>query len=286
MRSLVPQYELRAPATLAEALDTLAAEPGTWRPFAGGTDLMVLFEAGRLDHKRFISLWRLRELRFIAVSDTEVAIGAVSTYSDVRRHPVLASEFPMLSAAAAETGGVANQNRGTIGGNIANASPAADTPPALLAYGAVLEIASARGTRRIRYDEFHRGYKQMDLAPHEVIHSIHLPRRTGAPRQFYRKVGTRRAQAISKVCLAGAIEVEQGIVMDARIGIGSVAPTVIRARHVEKAISGQRLDERTIHLARDAVAADISPIDDIRSTVRYRTEVTRNLVEQFLREVS
>jgi CO/xanthine dehydrogenase FAD-binding subunit len=286
MRSVVPEYELRTPATLAEALDVLAAEPGVWRPFAGGTDLMVLFEAGRLDHKRFISLWRLRELRFIAASDSEVAIGAASTYSDVRRHPVLASEFPMLCAAAAETGGVANQNRGTIGGNIANGSPAADTPPALLAYDAVLEIASARGTRRVPYDKFHRGYKQMDLAADELIHSIHLPRRTGGLRQFYRKVGTRRAQAISKVCLAGAITIEQGIVMDARIGLGSVAPTVIRARHVEKAVTGRRLDRDTIQLARAAVPADVSPIDDIRSTAQYRTEVTRNLIEQLLHEAS
>jgi len=282
VRSYVPAYDLRVPATLAEALDLLGAEPGHWRPFAGGTDVMVLLEAGRLEHRHFVSISHLRELRFVEVTEHEVTLGALSTYSDVRRHPVLRAEFPMLCLAAAETGGAANQNRGTLGGNIANASPAADTPPALVAYDAEIELVSRRGIRRVAYDRFHSGYKKMDLAADELIRAVRVPRRARAWHQFYRKVGTRRAQAISKVCVAGALNIEKGFVTEIRIALGSVAPTVIRARRAEAAVIRQRLDTRTVQAARDAVAADITPIDDIRSTARYRLEVARNLVEEFL----
>lgn len=282
MRSYIPSFDLRVPDTLAEVLELFAEGPGTWQPFAGGTDLMVLLEAGRLEHKNYVSVSTLRELRTIDVTDGGVSVGAASTFTEILRHPVLAAEFPMLCAAAAETGGVANQNRGTLGGNIANASPAADSPPALLAYDAELEIVSRRGSRRLPYERFHTGYKKVDLAPDELIRAIFLPRRTRPRRQVYRKIGTRRAQAISKVCFAGAIEVEGGIVTDARVAFGSVAPTVVRARRAEDALRGKPLDRETVAAARDAVAADISPIDDIRSTARYRAWVAANLLEDLL----
>jgi CO/xanthine dehydrogenase FAD-binding subunit len=281
MRSYVPAYDLRVPATLEQALDLLADPQGRWKPFAGGTDLMVVFEAGRLEHTRYVSVGHLADLQFISESADQIAIGAMTTYTDVRRHPLLASEFPMLSAAAAETGGLANQNRGTLGGNIANASPAADTPPALLAYDAELELVSRRGSRRVPYDRFHTGYKKMDLAPDELIRAIHLPRRAGR-RHFYRKVGTRRAQAISKVCIASVIELDRNTITYARIAIGSVAPTVIRARNAEAAVTGKPLNRETVDAAISAVASDISPIDDIRSTKRYRAAVCANLVEELL----
>lgn len=284
MRSFVPAYELHIPANVDEALAWLASEPGRWRPFAGGTDLMVLLEAGRLEHTRFISLQGLRDLRYVEAGVREVSLGALTTYSDVRRHPLLAAEFPLLGLAAAETGGVANQNRGTLGGNIANGSPAADSPPALLAYDAVLELASTRGARRVPYESFHTGYKQMDLAPDEVITAIHVPRRPGRRHHFYRKVGTRRAQAISKVCIAGVLELQEGVMTDVRLAFGSVAPTPVRARHTEAALRGRPLDEGTIAAAREAVARDIAPIDDLRSTAQYRLVVARNLVEELLRD--
>ena len=285
MRSYIPAYELRVPATLQEALALLADDAGRWRPFAGGTDLMVLLEAGRLEHTRYISLGRLAELRFVSESASTVSIGAMTTYADVQKHALLRAEFPMLCAAAGETGGVANQNRGTIGGNIANGSPAADSPPALLAYDAELELVSRRGTRRVPYDRFHTGYKRMDLAPDELIGAVHLPRRPGSRRHFYRKVGTRRAQAISKVCIAGVIELE-GTITHARLALGSIAPTVVRARHAEAAITGKPPGRDTIEAARTAVLSDISPIDDIRSTARYRATVTANLVEELLTSVT
>ena len=281
MRSYVPAYDLRVPATLQQTLDLLADEPGRWKPFAGGTDLMVVFEAGRLEHTHYVSLGHLADLRFISESADSVAIGAMTTYTDVRKSPLLASEFPLLCAAAAETGSLANQNRGTLGGNIANASPAADSPPALLAYDAELELVSKRGSRRVPYDRFHTGYKKMDLAPDELIRAIHLPRRAGR-RHFYRKVGTRRAQAISKVCIAGVIELDRNTITQARIAIGSVAPTVIRARHAEAAVTGKPLTRQTVDAAISIVPTDISPIDDIRSTARYRAAVSANLVEELL----
>lgn len=281
MRSHIPSFELRVPSTVGEALDWLGEKPGTWQPFAGGTDLMVLLEAGRLHHRNYVSLSKLRDLRSIEVASGEVCIGAMATFTDIRRHAVLAAELPMLCAAAAETGGVANQNRGTLGGNIANASPAADSPPALLAYDAELEIVSRRGSRRVPYDRFHAGYKQMDLAPDELITAIRVPRRRRV-RQVYRKVGTRRAQAISKVCFAGTIEMEDGIVTAARVAFGSVAPAVVRARRTEEVLIGKPLDRQNVAAARKAVAADISPIDDLRSTARYRAWVAANLLEELL----
>ena len=164
MRAYVPQYRLVAPKALDEALELLAREPGTWRPFAGGTDLMVLLEAGKLTHRNYINIRHLKELRFIDVSDQHVTLGALTTYTDVQANPVLREEFPMLCQAASETGGLAIQNRGTLGGNIMNASPAADSPPALLVYDAALELLSVNGSRWVSYEGFHTGYKQMIIS--------------------------------------------------------------------------------------------------------------------------
>ena len=212
----------------------------------------------------------------------QVVINALTTYSDILASEALTREFPLLGQAARETGGIATQNRGTIGGNIANASPAADTPPALLAYDAELDIASARGTRRIAYSTFHTGYKKMDLAPDELIVSVRLPRGRTWTREHYRKVGTRRAQAISKVCFAGALDVHDGIVRDVRLAFGSVAPACIRASSAEAALRGRLLDREAIAAARPALARDIAPIDDMRSTARYRATVAGNVMDEFL----
>ena len=282
MRSYLPSFDLRAPANLAAALGLLAAEPGRWHPFAGGTDLMVLFEAGKLTHSQFLSLWHLDELRGIVVTDNEIELRAMTTYTDILEHPVVGREFPLLCRAAQETGGIATQNRGTIGGNIANASPAADTPPALIVYDASLELVSMRGSRVVPYDTFHTGYKQMDLRADELIRAVRLRRSKGRQAQTYRKVGTRRAQAISKVCFAGTMSFDASHVSDVRFAFGSVAPTVIRAREAEAAVRGRVLNADTIAAARLALTADIAPIDDVRSTERYRRHVAEALLSEFL----
>src|SRR5436190_1243275 len=207
MRAYLPSYQLISPSSLREALDALSQNDGSWKPFAGGTDLMVLLEAGKLPQKNYVNIWNLKELRGIEVSDDHVTLGALTTYSEIQNHTVLQKEFPMLVQAAKETGGIAIQNRGTLGGNIVNASPAADSPPALLAYDAELELISKSGIRRIPYSKFHTGYKQMDIRADELLSAIHLPRSGNQRVHYYRKVGTRKAQAISKVCFAGVAEV-------------------------------------------------------------------------------
>lgn len=260
----------------------MARAPGEWRPCAGGTDLMVLLEAGKLAHRRYLNIWNCGELRDTSASDSEMTIGALATYTDVKQHPILQREFKLLCRAAEETGGIATQNRGTLGGNIANASPAADSPPALLVYDADLELISATGTRRVRYADFHTSYKKMNLRPDELIARIILPRGRGDWKTYYRKVGTRSAQAISKVCLAAAVKEEDGAIADIRIALGSVAPYVVRATKTENILRGKRLDSTAIAAARATLAAEIAPIDDMRSTAHYRSQIAQNLLQEFL----
>ncbi|HEV2802063.1 MAG TPA: xanthine dehydrogenase family protein subunit M [Pyrinomonadaceae bacterium] len=287
MRAYLPDYDLRAPKTLADALDLLARDAGVWRAFAGGTDLMVLLELGALAHKNFLSIRHLPELRGIEVAPAEIALGALTTYTDIQRNETIAREFPLLVAAARETGGIAIQNRGTLGGNIVNASPAADTPPALLVYDAELELVSASGTRRVAYREFHTGYKQLNMRPDELLARILLPRATGDLKTYYRKVGTRKAQAISKICFAaGARLGHDGRITDARLGLGSVAPTVLRCTRTEELLRERVPDAATIKEACAMLAQEITPIDDMRSTADYRTRVSANLLSDFLRQVA
>ena len=286
MRSYIPNYQLTTPHSLADVLSLLANEPGVWRPFAGGTDLMVLLEAGKLDHRNYVNIWPLAELRGIEVSKAHVTLGALTTYTDVQAHEVLRSEFPMLCQAASETGGLAIQNRGTLGGNIVNASPAADSPPALLAYDAEIELVSTQGSRWLPYHGFHTGYKQMLMRPDELLTRIRLPRNTTGASHYYRKVGTRKAQAISKVCLAAAGRTKNGRIEDVRIVLGSVAPIVVRCTQAENALRGQQPGAATTKSAQASLLREISPIDDIRSTANYRLQVASNLLADFVRTLN
>lgn len=286
MRAFLPGYYLETPRNLAGALERMAKEPGVWKPFAGGTDLMVLLEAGKLAHRKYLNIWNCAELRGIAASDDYIELGALTTYTEIRRDEILAREFPLLCRAAAETGSIATQNRGTLGGNIANASPAADSPPALLVYDAEIEMVSAGGARWVPYHRFHFGYKQMDLQPSELIRRIRLPRNKRDWKQYFRKVGTRRAQAISKICFAAAARVDAGKIADVRIVLGSVAPTVIRATRAEEALRGRQPATEIIKAAQDALAGEIAPIDDMRSTSRYRRAVARNLLAEFIESLA
>jgi CO/xanthine dehydrogenase FAD-binding subunit len=285
MRGHVPSYNLVSPASLADALAALAREPGVWQPFAGGTDLMVLLESGKLPHKNYLDIWNLAALRGTEVSTEHVTLGALTTYTEVQSHNVLREEFPMLCQAASETGGLAIQNRGTLGGNIVNASPAADSPPALLAYNGELELLSVRGSRWVPYQNFHTGYKQTIMQPDELLARIRLPRPRPDLQHYYRKVGTRKAQAISKICLAATARVSEGTVDHIRIALGSVAPVPLRCRKTEAVLQGAVLDESTIERARQELSREIVPIDDIRSTRDYRLRVSLNVLEDFLRQL-
>jgi CO/xanthine dehydrogenase FAD-binding subunit len=284
MRSYLPDFDLTVPGSLGEALALLAT--GGYRPFAGGTDLMVLLNAGHLPAARFLDLSRCQELRGIQESTTELAFGALTTFTELRDCQAVHRHCPNLVKSARLTGALAIQNRGTLGGNIVNASPAADTPPSLLAYGAEVELVSQRGTRRVAYEAFHRGYKQMDLAPDELLLRVIVPKPAGRTFHFYRKVGTRQAQAISKICLAAFARLEGGAVAEFRVGLGSVAPVPARARHAEAVILGKPLGALPLEEARTALLQDLSPIDDIRSTAHYRRVVAQNVLGQMLLELA
>jgi CO/xanthine dehydrogenase FAD-binding subunit len=283
MRGNAETHEMVAPATLGAALELMAREPGVWTPIAGGTELMVAFSAGRLAAKKLVSLWGIGELRFIDTNPESIVIGAGATFLDLRRHEVLAAELPLVAQAAGWIGSIANQGRATLGGNLANGSPAADSAPALLVYDAEVELISVRGRRMIPYAEFHTGYKQNAMAADELLYAVHLPRRFAGHRQYLRKVGTRKAMAISKVALAGAMLVDAGVVKKVRIAAASLAPYPARLVKTEAALWGKALTGESIADARRALMEEAQPIDDIRSTAEYRRRVAGNLLVEFLR---
>jgi len=290
MRSDVSGYELNAPSNLQAVLTRIASEPGRHAIIAGGTELMVALNTGRLGSRSFLSIQHLRELRFIRPTGDAVDIGAGTTFTDIRRDETIARELPLLVQAASWTGSIANQNRGTLGGNICNASPAADTPPALLVYDASVTLLSVRGERTVPYSKFHLGYKKTLLEPDEILFSVSVPRVYEGWRQYIRKVGTRNAQAISKTALAGVALVRGNEIGEIRLGAASLADRPLRCLGSEEAVRGHSIAEgdleNTVRLGRAALARESKPIDDIRSTAMYRSAVAANLLEEFLRQLS
>jgi putative cofactor-binding repeat protein len=286
MRANPAEYRFVSPGNLQAVLSLLAGEPAQWLPIAGGTDVMVLYSAGKLLSRNLINIWNIPELRQIEVFPDRIRIGAACTYTALREHDIVLREFPLLATAASWTGGIANQNRGTLGGNIANASPAADSLPALLVYDAELTLISVRGERRVDYRSFHTGYKQTVLAADELIRDISLRRRFSEYFSHARKVGARNAQAISKVCLAALAQIANGTIREVRLALGSVAPAPLRLHETEHAVAGKKIDSSLLETARKAVAREIWPIDDIRSTARYRAVVAGNIVAEFLEKLA
>jgi CO/xanthine dehydrogenase FAD-binding subunit len=282
MRSDPQDYQLVAPGTLHAVVLLLAQEPGAWLPIAGGTDLMVLYAAGKLPERKLVSIWNLPELCRIEILSDEIRIGAGCTYTQLREHEIIAREFPLLARAASWTGGIANQNRGTIGGNIVNASPAADSLPALLVYEAELILVSIQGERRVPYLGFHTGYKTTKLRGDELVRAVCLRRQFSEYVHHARKVGPRNAQAIAKVCIAALGRLADSSADDIRIALGSVAPVPLRLIETERVVKGKGIDATLLTLARKTAASEIRPIDDIRSTARYRSGVASNLIEEFL----
>jgi CO/xanthine dehydrogenase FAD-binding subunit len=255
------------PRTLREALRLLAAE--ALEPIAGCTDVYVGLQFGTVSATRFLDLWGLDELRGIRSTGGGVRIGALSTYAELIQSRLVRTRLPMLVAAAREVGGAQIQNRGTIGGNLANASPAGDTLPVLAAAGARLVLASASGERVVPVTGFYTGYRATVRRPDELIAAIEVPKIDG--RQWWRKVGTRRAQAISKVTMAGVRGSE------VRIALGAVAPTVVLAERTAQVLGAGG----SVADAQAALAGEIAPIDDLRSTREYRRTVAVNLLARF-----
>jgi CO/xanthine dehydrogenase FAD-binding subunit len=269
MPSTISTRTLLRPSSVDEALAMLRDE-GPLVPMAGCTDLYVALNFGTLAETRFLDLWRLDALRTIDVRDGLLSIGALATHTDLIRSALVRRRLPMLAAAAREIGGVQIQNRGTLGGNVANASPAGDTLPVLAAADATVVLRSAGGTRRVPFTAFYTGYRQTARRPDELIVGFEVAPARG--RQAFRKVGTRAAQAISKVVMAVVVGEAP------RIAVGSVAPTVVRARRTEAALAGGA----TMAEAQRLLAEEIAPIDDIRSTAAYRRRVAANLLAQLL----
>jgi CO/xanthine dehydrogenase FAD-binding subunit len=282
MRGDPEAHEFVAPGSLAAVLELMADAPGKWTPIAGGTELMVAHAAGRLPASKLVSLWGIPDLRFIDCTPTTISIGAGATFTDMRTHAAIASDLILLARAASWIGSIANQTRATLGGNLVNGSPAADSSPALLAYDAEVEFMSIRGRRRIAYSAFHTGYKTNALAPDELLYAIHVSRRFKNHQQYIRKVGTRRAMAIAKVALAGAALLQDGIVREIRLAAASLAPFPARLNRAENVICGEAVDPDVIQAARSALLAEVRPIDDIRSSAEYRSQVAANLLEEFL----
>ena len=273
MRSALSALELLEPRSLSHAL-ALLRDAAPVVPLAGGTDVYVLLNAGTPPGTRYLNLQRLDALRGIARRNGVISIGALTTFAEIRRSALLARRLPSLVAAAREVGAVQVQNRATIGGNVANGSPAGDSLPVLAASDAVVVLRSADGVRRVPFDGFYTGYRQTVMRPDELIVAFEVPPVPG--RQWFRKVGTRAAQTISKVVLAAVRAPEP------RVAFGSVAPTVVRARRTESVLaSGGTLNE-----AAAALMTEIAPIDDLRSTAEYRRRVAANLLRQFWTETA
>lgn len=275
---------IEVPRTLDEAYALLGAAPH--RPVAGGTDLLVQL-TGELapPPDRVVDLWRLDELRGIALEQGALVLGALTTYTEIRRSAFCREHVPALVAAAQTIGAAQIQNRGTLGGNIANASPAGDTLPVLLATDAEIVVGSARGERRVPAREFWVGYRTTALAPDELVIAVRIPLAGGREVRF-RKIGTRRAQAISKVVLALAWR-EHGRAAgwsDVRLALGSVAATPIRAATTEAVLEGSHPTPETADRAAETLAGELRPIDDVRSTADYRRAVAARVLHRLIRE--
>jgi CO/xanthine dehydrogenase FAD-binding subunit len=278
-----PEPPVVSPRTLEEAYAVLSALPH--RPLAGGTDVLVQIngEIGEVP-ERLVDLWALDELRGIGVDDGALVAGALTTYTEVRRSPDVARHLPALAECAATIGAAQIQNRGTLGGNAANASPAGDTLPILLATDAELVLGSARGERAVPAAEFWPEYRRTALAADELLLRIRFPLPDGRQVRF-RKVGTRRAQAISKVVMALAWRpAADGTWRDVRLALGSVAATPIRAAATEAVLEGSAPSAETARRASDALADELSPIDDVRSTADYRRAVASRVLHRLLRD--
>jgi len=268
MKSPVAEMTMLTPKDLEEAL-RLLSDQGPLVPLAGCTDLYVALNFGTLQERRFLNLWPLAELHQISEEGGTLRIGALATYTQIIRDPRVGERIPMLAAASREVGGVQIQNRGTLGGNVANGSPAGDTLPVLAAAEAVVVLQSRGGLRRVNINQFYTGYRQSVRRPEELIVAIEIGPLEG--RQWFRKVGTRAAQAISKVVMA-AIRAPRP-----RIALGSVAPTVVRLPKTEALLAAGG----SIADAQRALTEEISPIDDLRSSAAYRKRVSANLLARF-----
>ncbi|HET9211186.1 MAG TPA: xanthine dehydrogenase family protein subunit M [Thermoanaerobaculia bacterium] len=272
------------PRSLDEAVRHLQEDPALV-PTAGCTDLMVRGPEALHRMDRVIDLLGVPELRGIREVEEGIEIGATTSFSEIRRSAPVRAAFPILAQAAAVVGGWQIQNRATLGGNMANASPAGDSLPVLLALDAVVVAAGPEGLREIPYSEFHTGYRQTALRPGEIVARVRLPYLPSSAVQAFRKVGTREAQAISKVVVALAGRIEERRIADLRLAAGSVAAVPVRLRAAEEAVRERNLGPETADLAGREAAREVTPIDDVRSTADYRRFALERVVRRMVMEI-
>jgi CO/xanthine dehydrogenase FAD-binding subunit len=283
----IEDIELMQPGTLAEALAIMADEKTRGVPLAGGTDLMVQWQAGvRPIPDRAVSLAAIAELRDVSEAHGRLLVGAAVTHRELRHAPLVNRLVPCLAAAAATVGGLQIQAMGTIGGSIANASPAGDLGPSLLVAGGDVLVASAGGERRIALDRFLLGYRKIDLRPDELLVRFELNALPEGQREGFRKLGPRAAQAISKVMGSYRGGMQGGRVAAFRVALGSVAPTAVLLDDIETFVVGKALDASVLDEAERLASRAVKPITDIRSSAEYRAWVSGRLVRFFLEDLS
>ncbi len=258
---------MRRATSVEDALAILRNEKRM--PVAGATDVYIALNFGTLVPKQFLDIWALDELRTISKRGDTLVIGALTSYTALIQSHLVAEHVPMLAEASRLVGGVQIQNRGTLGGNIANGSPAADGVPVLAAVDATIVLRSFERERRVPVNEFYTGYRKTVMQADELIVAIEIGTVEG--KQWFRKVGTRAAQAISKVVMA-AVRAPSP-----RIAFGSVAATVVRVPETEKILGAGG----SIGDAADVLSRELKPIDDVRSTADYRLRVSVNLLRRF-----
>jgi len=283
---MIAKAPVHSPQTLEQAL-RLLGDGSEWTIAAGGTDLMVQGQQGAVSPQQVLNIWALDDLRTIAEDGDWIVIGALASYTTIIQSPLVQRHLPALVASAKTVGALQIQNRGTLGGNLGNASPAADTPPVLWAADGQVVLLSQAGERVVALDDFFLGYRAIDRRPDEIIGYVRCRKKRDDEHDWYRKVGSRRAQAISKVVLGGRVRVDSGgVITHARLVAGSVAATTVRLTKTESALCGQPLSLALADRAGSVAANEVTPIDDIRSTAQYRATVTGNLVRRWVRDLT
>lgn len=275
-------FDYQEPASVAEACELLAAAGPEGRPLAGGTDLLIQMEMGRARPATVVYLGRVPELQGIDLTDEgDLRVAAGATLREVELHPLVRERHPALHRGAAEVGSVQIRNLATLAGNLCNASPSADTSPALLAYDAVVEIAGRGGHRSVPVDQFWTGPGRTVMEPGELVTAIRLPQPPPGQRSFYRKLAVRKAMdlAMVGVCVTAA---GNGSLDQVRIAVGAVAPTCRRAVEAEDLLLSGGSDH--LDRALEAVLAACSPISDQRASAGYRLEMVRVLTRRALQE--
>ena len=279
------RFEYARPESLRQALEILEQGDERVKVLAGGTDLLVFIQEGVISPRLVVDLGGIAELKSIEEKYERIRLGALVTHEEAAASPLIREKAGVLREACAEVGSPQIRSRGTIGGTLVTASPSGDVIPALVALGASLALTSLHGERAVSIEEFFTGVKKTVIRHDELLTFVSFPSAEPSARGFFKKLGQRKALAISKVSVAACLDLQQGAVRSCRIALGAVAPTVIRATKTEAYLQGKKLDRGTIAQAARIVSSESRAITDLRSEADYRNEMTGVLLERGLEEI-